>query len=64
MHPGRAGVLPAIPGGDGGSVTSHMAIDGGGTIDGLPMNREPVQLKLEGVKAYEDGAVWLRYQVK
>lgn len=41
-----------------------MAIDGGGTIDGLPMNREPVQLKLEGVKAYEDGAVWLRYQVK
>lgn len=34
------------------------------TFDGLPMNREPVNLKLKDVKAYEDGAVWLRYLVK
>lgn len=34
------------------------------TFDGLPANREPFQLKLAGVKAYEDGAVWLQYQVK
>lgn len=31
------------------------------TFDGLPMDREPVNLKLKEVKAYEDGAVWLRY---
>lgn len=30
-------------------------------FDGLPMNREPVNLKLKDVKSYEDGAVWLRY---
>lgn len=31
------------------------------TFDGLPMDREPVNLRLENVKAYENGAVWLRY---
>ncbi len=34
------------------------------TFDGLPKNREPVNLKLKNVKAYEDGAVWLRYSLK
>lgn len=33
-------------------------------FDGLPMDREPYQLKLTGVTPYEDGAVWLRYAVK
>lgn len=31
------------------------------TFDGLPMDREPVNLKLTGVQPYADGAVWLRY---
>lgn len=31
------------------------------TFDGLPMDREPVNLKLTGVQSYADGAVWLRY---
>lgn len=31
------------------------------TFDGLPMDREPVNLKLSSVQSYEDGAVWLRY---
>lgn len=34
------------------------------TFDGLPMNREPVLLRLAKVEAYENGAVWLRYQVR
>lgn len=33
------------------------------TFDGLPMNREPVNLKLKDVKAHEDGPVWLRYSL-
>lgn len=31
------------------------------TFDGLPMDREPVNLKLTSVQSYADGAVWLRY---
>lgn len=31
------------------------------TFDGLPMDREPVNLKLKDMKAFENGAVWLRY---
>ena len=31
------------------------------TFDGLPMDREPVNLKLTNVQSYADGAVWLRY---
>lgn len=31
------------------------------TFDGLPMDREPVHLKLKSVQSYQDGAVWLRY---
>lgn len=31
------------------------------TFDGLPMDREPVNLKLTSVQSYENGAVWLRY---
>lgn len=30
-------------------------------FDGLPMDREPAQLKLKGVQAFDDGAVWIRY---
>ena len=33
------------------------------TFDGLPMDREPVNLKLTSVQSYEDSAVWLRYTV-
>ena len=33
------------------------------TFDGLPMDREPFQLKLKHVESYDDGAVWIRYDV-
>lgn len=33
------------------------------TFDGLPMETEPFCLKLEDVKRYEDGALWIRYKV-
>lgn len=33
------------------------------TFDGLPSDREPVNLKLSSVQAYDDGAVWLRYAI-
>ena len=33
------------------------------TFDGLPMDREPFQLKLKHVESYADGAVWIRYDV-
>lgn len=34
------------------------------TFDGLPMDREPLQLELKSVQSYGDGAVWIRYNVK
>ena len=50
------------------SVLLGPAIDGRGGMaamfDGLPMDREPYQLKLESVKPFDDGAIWLRYKVK
>lgn len=33
------------------------------TFDGLPMEREPYQLKLESVIPYENGVVWIRYRL-
>lgn len=33
-------------------------------LDGLPMEREPVSVKLNSVKAFENGAVWLRYSLE
>ena len=36
----------------------------GSVFDGLPMGRGVTPLKLAGVKAFESGAVWLRYEVK
>lgn len=30
-------------------------------FDGLPMETQPVNLRLKGVQPYENGAVWLRY---
>ena len=33
------------------------------TFDGLPRDREPFQLKLKHVESYDDGAVWIRYDV-
>lgn len=33
-------------------------------LDGLPMEREPVAVKLNSVKAFENGAVWLRYSLE
>ena len=36
----------------------------GAVFDGLPMERGVTPLKLAGVKAFESGAVWLRYDVK
>lgn len=50
------------------SVLLAPGIDGRGGMaamfDGLPMDREPFQLKLESVKPYADGAIWIRYTVK
>lgn len=50
------------------SVLLGPAIDGRGGMaamfDGLPMDREPFQLKLESVKPFDDGAIWIRYKVK
>lgn len=34
------------------------------TFDGLPMDREPVQLKLTEFKSYDNGALWIRYAVQ
>ena len=31
---------------------------------GLPEDRDVFALKLEGVKAFDSGAVWIRYSVK
>ena len=31
------------------------------TFDGLPLDTEPVNLKLLSVQPYDNGAVWLRY---
>ena len=50
------------------SVLLGPAIDGRGGMaamfDGLPMDREPFQLKLDSVKSFDDGAIWIRYKVK
>lgn len=50
------------------SLLLGPAIDGRGGMatmfDGLPMDREPFQLKLESVKSFDDGAIWIRYKVK
>lgn len=32
-------------------------------FDGLPMDREPVQLKFKNVEVFDDGALWIRYDV-
>ncbi|MBW3082436.1 RibD family protein [Bifidobacterium phasiani] len=49
------------------SVLIGPGIDGRGgmvsVFDGLPMDREPIALKLESVTPYDDGAVWLRYSL-
>ena len=50
------------------SLLLAPGIDGRGGMaamfDGLPMDREPFQLKLESVKPFDDGAIWIRYTVK
>lgn len=50
------------------SVLLAPGIDGRGGMaamfDGLPIDREPYQLKLESVKPFDDGAIWIRYTVK
>lgn len=50
------------------SVLLAPGIDGRGGMaamfDGLPMDREPFQLKLESVQPFADGAIWIRYMVK
>lgn len=50
------------------SVLLAPGIDGRGGMaamfDGLPMDREPYQLKLESVQPFDDGAIWIRYKVK
>lgn len=33
------------------------------TFDGLPGDREPFQLELKHVESYDDGAIWIRYDV-
>lgn len=32
-------------------------------FDGLAMDKEPVQLKLENITSYDDGAIWIRYSL-
>ena len=32
-------------------------------FDGLPENRPVTKLKLDSVKAFDSGAVWIRYKV-
>ena len=57
-----AGLLDEI------SILIGPAIDGRkgmtAVFDGIPMDREPFQLALRDVTKYENGAVWLRYDVK
>ena len=57
-----AGLLDEI------SMVYGPGIDGRGgmktAFDGLPMDREPFQLKLQSVKSFDDGAVWMRYLTK
>jgi len=54
-----AGLLDEI------SILIGLGIDGRegmpAALDGLPMDREPVALKLKSVEQFKDGAVWLRY---
>lgn len=49
------------------SILIGLGIDGRKGLptvfDGFPMDKEPFMLKLKGVKAYESGAVWLRYEI-
>lgn len=49
------------------SIILGPAIDGRGgmtaVFDNLPMDREPVDLKLKSVESYPDGAIWIRYLV-
>lgn len=58
----EAGLLDEV------SILFAPGIDGRGgmaaVFDGLPMNQEPVPLKLTGVTPYDNGAVWLQYQVE
>lgn len=50
------------------SILLAPGIDGrkgmAAAFDGLPMETEPFHLKLSSVESYDDGAVWLRYQVE
>lgn len=49
------------------SILLAPGIDGrkgmAAAFDGLPMETEPFQLKLEHLAQYDDGALWLRYAV-
>lgn len=58
----NAGLLDEI------SILLAPGIDGrkgmAAAFDGLPMETEPFQLKLEHLEQYGDGAVWLRYTVE
>ena len=49
------------------SVLIGAGIDGRGgmsaVFDGLPENRPVTKLKLDSVKAFDSGAVWIRYKV-
>lgn len=56
-----AGLLDEI------SVLLAPGIDARGgmaaVFDGLAMDKEPVQLKLENITSYDDGAIWIRYSL-
>ena len=49
------------------SVLYGPAIDGregmSGVFDGLPQDSEPIQLHLDSVEQFADGAVWIRYKL-
>lgn len=58
----RAGLLDEV------SLLIGAGIDGRGgmaaVFDGSPMDYPVTPLKLEGVKAFDSGAVWLRYSIQ
>lgn len=55
----NAGLLDEV------SILLGSGIDGRkgmtAAFDGLPLDTEPVNLKLISVQTYDNGAVWLRY---
>jgi len=58
----KAGLIDEV------SVLIGPGIDGRegmpGVFEGIPMDQDPIPLKLKSVQAFESGAVWIRYDVR